>query len=111
MCSIDLLDAIISVDYRINSKQATHFSIWTTDVLREHIVKGFTRDAELLKKGSRFGKITFTICFQESVKYMHPREDSIKKSLIYMQQLQTTVLMRMKQKISLTQCRICYFLP
>ena len=50
MCSIDLLDAIISVDYRINSKQATHFSIWTTDVLREHIVKGFTRDAELLKK-------------------------------------------------------------
>jgi len=35
------LDAIISVGYRVNSKDATHFRIWATNVLREYIVKGF----------------------------------------------------------------------
>ncbi|NMW19709.1 MAG: virulence factor [Chlorobiaceae bacterium] len=31
------LDAIISVGYRVNSKQGTQFRIWTTDVLRNHM--------------------------------------------------------------------------
>ena len=44
------LDAIISVDHRVNSKQATHFHRWATGVLREYIVKGFALDDELLKK-------------------------------------------------------------
>ncbi len=29
------LDAIISVGYRVNSIQATHFRIWATNVLKE----------------------------------------------------------------------------
>jgi hypothetical protein len=29
------LDAIISVGYRVNSTQATHFRIWATQVLKE----------------------------------------------------------------------------
>ncbi|MBQ9159770.1 MAG: virulence RhuM family protein [Methanobrevibacter sp.] len=53
------LDAIISVGYRVNSKQATHFRKWATSVLREYIVKGFAMDDELLKKGTRFGKDYF----------------------------------------------------
>ncbi len=36
------LDAIISVGYRVNSKQGTRFRIWATNVLKEHIVKGYT---------------------------------------------------------------------
>lgn len=36
------LDMIISVGYRVNSKEATQFRIWATGVLREHITKGFT---------------------------------------------------------------------
>lgn len=36
------LDAIISVGYRVNSKQATQFRIWATNILREHITQGFT---------------------------------------------------------------------
>jgi len=36
------LDAIISVGYRVNSHRATQFRIWATDVLRDHIVKGYT---------------------------------------------------------------------
>ena len=53
------LDAIISVGYRVNSKDATHFRIWATNVLREYMVKGFVLDDELLKNGSRFGKDYF----------------------------------------------------
>jgi hypothetical protein len=36
------LDVIISVGYRVNSKQATQFRIWATSVLREHLLKGYT---------------------------------------------------------------------
>jgi hypothetical protein len=43
------LDAIISVGYRVNSAQATHFRIWATQVLKEYIIKGFAMDDERLK--------------------------------------------------------------
>ena len=36
------LDMILSVGYRVNSKQATTFRKWATEVLRRHIVEGFT---------------------------------------------------------------------
>lgn len=53
------LDAIISVGYRVNSKNATRFRIWATGVLKEFMIKGFVLDDELLKNGSRFGKDYF----------------------------------------------------
>lgn len=53
------LDAIISVGYRVNSKQATQFRIWATNVLKEYMIKGFVLDDELLKNGTRFGKDYF----------------------------------------------------
>ncbi len=53
------LDAIISVGYRVNSKQATHFRRWATSVLKEYMIKGFALDDELLKNGTRFGKDYF----------------------------------------------------
>lgn len=43
------IDAIISVGYRVNSTQATHFRIWATERLKEYIIKGFTMDDEKLK--------------------------------------------------------------
>lgn len=43
------LDAIIAVGYRINSKRATQFRIWATQILKEYIVKGFVLDDERLK--------------------------------------------------------------
>jgi prophage maintenance system killer protein len=36
------LDAVISVGYRVNSSQATQFRIWATNVLKEHLIKGYT---------------------------------------------------------------------
>lgn len=54
------LDAIISVGYRVNSIQATHFRIWATKILREYIQKGFVLDDERLKQGKdAFGKDYF----------------------------------------------------
>ncbi len=53
------LDAIISVGYRVNSKNATNFKIWATSILKDYIIKGFALDDELLKKGTRFGKDYF----------------------------------------------------
>lgn len=47
------LDAIISVGYRVNSKKATHFRIWATNVLKEFTLKGFVLDDERLKQGSK----------------------------------------------------------
>lgn len=35
------LDAIISVGYRINSKQGTQFRIWATNRLKEYLIQGY----------------------------------------------------------------------
>jgi hypothetical protein len=35
------LDVIISVGYRVKSKQGTRFRIWATNVLRDYLLKGF----------------------------------------------------------------------
>ena len=43
------LDAIIAVGYRINSKKATEFRIWSTKVLKEYMIKGFALNDERLK--------------------------------------------------------------
>ncbi len=46
------LDAVISVGYRVNSKQGTKFRIWASRVLKDHLVKGFTINQNRLKDRS-----------------------------------------------------------
>jgi hypothetical protein len=53
------LDMIISVWYKVNSKQATSFRIWATNILREYIIKGFIMDDERLKNWTHFWKDYF----------------------------------------------------
>ena len=53
------LDAIIAVWYRVNSKQATQFRIWATNILKEFIIKGFVMDDERLKNWDKFWKKYF----------------------------------------------------
>lgn len=36
------LDAILSIGYRVNSKNATQFRIWANKVLKEHLIKGYS---------------------------------------------------------------------
>lgn len=53
------LDVIISVGYRVNSKEATQFRKWSTSILKDYMIKGFALDIDLLKNGTRFGKDYF----------------------------------------------------
>ncbi len=53
------LDAVLSVGYRVNSRQATGFRIWATKTLKEYIIKGFAMDDERLKNGRFFGQDYF----------------------------------------------------
>ena len=48
------LDAIIAVGYRINSKKATMFRIWATQILKEYIIKGFAMNDDRLKDPQNF---------------------------------------------------------
>lgn len=36
------LDAILSVGYRVNSKQGTQFRIWANKILKDYLLKGYT---------------------------------------------------------------------
>ena len=44
------LDAVISVGYRINSRRGTEFRIWATNVLRSHIIKGYSVNPKRLSE-------------------------------------------------------------
>ena len=44
------LDAILSVGYRVNSKQATQFRIWATETLHDYIMHGVAINNERIKK-------------------------------------------------------------
>lgn len=47
------LDVIISVGYRIKSKRGTQFRIWATNVLRDHLVKGYTLNEKRLQESKQ----------------------------------------------------------
>lgn len=58
------LDMIISVGYRVNSARATQFRIWATNVLRDHLLKGYTiNQGRLLQEKENFEKLQKTIAF------------------------------------------------
>ena len=44
------LDAVLSVGYRVNSKQATQFRIWATETLHDYIMHGVAINTERIKK-------------------------------------------------------------
>ena len=48
------IDAIIAVGYRVNSKKATQFRIWATNILKEYIIKGFALNDERFIKGNKY---------------------------------------------------------
>lgn len=59
------LDAIISVGYRVNSKRATQFRQWATQVLSEFSIKGFVLDKKRLENGSFLGEDYFERLLEE----------------------------------------------
>jgi hypothetical protein len=61
------LDAIIAVGYRINSKKATKFRIWATNILREYLIRGFNLNRrKLVASTENFDDLHEAIKFIES---------------------------------------------
>jgi len=56
------LDMIIAVGYRVNSKSGTQFRIWATQVLRDHLLKGYTvNEKRLQEQVSRLKELQETV--------------------------------------------------
>ena len=53
------LDAVIAVGYRVNSRRATQFRQWATQVLREFAIKGYVLDNKRLENGAFLGEDYF----------------------------------------------------
>ncbi len=67
------LDMIISVGYRVNSKQATKFRIWATSVLKKYLIQGYAINENRLKEAQeKFVELKNTIDFlaEKSKKYI-----------------------------------------
>lgn len=65
------LDMILSVGYRVNSKQATKFRIWATNTLRNYLVKGYAiNEKRILEAKEKFKELQSSILFlQEKSKH------------------------------------------
>ncbi len=58
------LDMIISVGYRVNSKQATSFRVWATKILKQHLLDGYTINKNRLQEANnKFTELQNTVAF------------------------------------------------
>jgi len=56
------LDVIISVGYRVKSKQGTQFRIWANKILKEYLIKGYALNEKVLKeKNERIKELETTL--------------------------------------------------
>lgn len=47
------LDAVLSVGYRVNSRQGTRFRQWATQLLKDHLTRGYTLNRERFEANAR----------------------------------------------------------
>lgn len=47
------LDMIISLGFRVNSKKAIKFRIWSNKIIKEYMIQGFSLNEERFLKGSK----------------------------------------------------------
>lgn len=66
------LDMILSIGYRVDSKQATQFRIWATKTLKQHLLEGYTiNKKQLVKNYQKFQKTL------ENIKTLLPDDKSV----------------------------------
>jgi len=77
------LDVIISVGYRVKSKQGTQFRIWANKILKDYLVKGFTINEKRLKeKVEQFEELKKIVHLQEKVISEYQLDSDEAKGLI-----------------------------
>lgn len=77
------LDVIIGVGYRVNSKEGTRFRIWATNVLRKHLVDGWTLNEKRLKEArTQVKELTVAIdLVRKTIEHYDPAKDEIAAGL------------------------------
>lgn len=55
------LDVIISVGYRVKSKQGTQFRIWATQVLRDYLLKGYALNQRINRVENNLDNLTHKV--------------------------------------------------
>ncbi len=62
------LDVIISVGYRVKSQRGTQFRIWATQVLKDHILKGYSiNEKRLQEQNTRLLELQKTVSLMQRV--------------------------------------------
>lgn len=69
------LNAILSVGYRVNSKQAAQFRIWATKTLKQHLLQGYSINKKRI--GENYEKFTMALT---EVKALLPKNSSIQSA-------------------------------
>jgi len=58
------LDMIISIGYRVNSKQATQFRVWATKILKSYLLEGCAiNQKRLIEAKGKFNQLRETVAF------------------------------------------------
>lgn len=69
------LDAIISVGYRVNSSHATQFRVWATNVLKQHLIKGYTiHEQRLAERGIKELQQSIDLLHKTLIRHQHVDE-------------------------------------
>lgn len=77
------LDVIISVGYRVKSKQGTQFRIWANKILKDYLVKGFAiNEKRLQEKAEQFEELKKIVHLQEKVITEYQLDSDEAKGLI-----------------------------
>ena len=101
------LDMIISVGYRVNSKQATQFRIWATNVLKNYLLKGYALNQKrLLEAQEKFNELQEAISFlQEKSKHelLTGQEQEILSLLVNYSKTLTLLEQYDKEKLTLAR--------
>lgn len=62
------LDVIISVGYRVNSKRGTQFRIWSNNILKDYLVRGYVvNEKRLNEQASQYDALKQTVKLLENV--------------------------------------------
>ncbi|PIR92752.1 hypothetical protein COU01_00045 [Candidatus Falkowbacteria bacterium CG10_big_fil_rev_8_21_14_0_10_44_15] len=105
------LDAIVSVGYRVNSKRATQFRIWATQILKSYLIKGYAiNQHRLAEQTQRLRELQNAISFiknkaahsllQKETRELFNILDDYAQSFTLLQQYDEGKLKINKQKIA-----------
>lgn len=87
--------------YRVNSKEATKFRIWSRCILKQYMRKGYVLNKDLLINGGRFTDQYFEQLLEEIRDIRSSERKYMKRSQTYLQHRMITIRMLRLQENSI----------